>query len=197
MVRQQSIITWIVCGLIFSLGCPAFAEEPAKPWAATIYGAFVSNNSLEEIASMSAEYENSATLLVLALARHFATASDDLVMEWEGQLVQHIGDQKHQEFNALAAARWLRFPWDKGLDTSAAFGIGLSYATDVPELEEQNHDDAEKLLAYLLFEVEVAPPTWGDYSLVIRTHHRSGAFGLFNGVHGASNAVGLGVKYQF
>jgi len=28
-------------------------------------------------------------------------------------------------------------------------------------------------------------------------HHRSGALGLFSGVHGASNAVGLGVKFRF
>ena len=184
MRRRTYVIILLFCGLTFGLSNPVQADEPQKPWAATIYSAFLSGNSLQDIADLSAEYENSATLLVLSLARHFATVSDDLQLEWEGQLVQHMGDQKHQEINALATTRWLSFPWDKKLDTSAAFGIGLSYATDVPELEQQNHSEAAKLLAYLLFEVEVSPESWDDYSLVIRTYHRS-------------NAVGLGVKYQF
>jgi hypothetical protein len=28
-------------------------------------------------------------------------------------------------------------------------------------------------------------------------HHRSGAFGLFDGVHGGSNFIGYGIKYLF
>lgn len=194
---KQALSFFLIFWCVAAMSTPVLATEPEQQWAATLYGAFLTGNSLEDVASLSAEYENSATLLVLALARQFASPNEDLRLEWEGQLVQHMGDQKHQEINALATVRWLTLPWDKQFDTSAAFGIGLSYATDVPELEQQNHKNTAKLLAYLLFEVEVAPESWDNYSLVLRTHHRSGAFGLFNHVHGASNAVGLGVKYRF
>ncbi|WP_155890787.1 hypothetical protein [Desulfuromonas sp. TF] len=37
-------------------------------------------------------------------------------------------------------------------------------------------------------------PRW---RLSARIHHRSGVFGLFDGVRGGSNFMGLGVTYRF
>jgi hypothetical protein len=42
-----------------------------------------------------------------------------------------------------------------------------------------------------------ALPNTPKWNLVFRLHHRSGIFGLFDGIEGASNAFGIGLKYKF
>ena len=54
-----------------------------------------------------------------------------------------------------------------------------------------------RLLNYILGEMTVAPPQVKDWSLVVRVHHRSGVFGLFDGVEGGSNVIGAGVKFHY
>ncbi|MEO0650736.1 MAG: hypothetical protein AAFZ65_08660, partial [Planctomycetota bacterium] len=74
-----------------------------------------------------------------------------------------------------------------------------SFATEVPPLEEQSqgNDGATQLLNYLLLEATVGVPSVPNWDFVFRIHHRSGIFGLFDGVSGGSNVLALGVKYTF
>lgn len=124
-------------------------------------------------------------------------------MRWEleGQIVRHSGMQDHWETNAVVVARWMNFPWDHWLDTRFAFGEGLSYAWQVPELEPRGDEPGEgrsnRLLNYLLVELEFVVPGQPEWSAYTRIHHRSGVNGLFGGVQGGSNFVGLGVRYTF
>jgi hypothetical protein len=138
-------------------------------------------------------------LAALALAKRLASYREKIDLEVEGQAVKHFGDQYHWEFNGLAAIRWLPFPWDNTIDTSFASGAGLSYATETPEWEEERRGEGQtqKLLTYLMLELTFSLPQTPNWYLVTRIHHRSGAFGLFNGVTGASNAWGFGIKYRF
>ncbi len=46
--------------------------------------------------------------------------------------------QDHWEFNLPIVARWEAFPWDDVIDTSLAFGIGPSYASEIPKVEVAN-----------------------------------------------------------
>jgi hypothetical protein len=61
----------------------------------------------------------------------------------------------------------------------------------------EKHDRTARLLNYLMFELAVAVPQRPQWTLFARVHHRSGAFGLFDGVSGGSNVVGAGVRYSF
>jgi hypothetical protein len=45
-----------------------------------------------------------------------------------------------------------------------------------------------------MLELEFALPDARHWSVITRIHHRSGAFGLFNGVTGGSNALAFGVR---
>ncbi|MBK1729416.1 hypothetical protein CKO14_08500 [Halorhodospira halophila] len=123
-------------------------------------------------------------------------------LDWEveGQLARHTGMQRHGEVNGVLVARWTRFPWDRWLDTRAAFGEGLSWATQEPRIEprgdKDDDEDSAQLLNYLLLEIEGKPPG-RDWSGFVRIHHRSGVFGLFSGVRGGSNFVGAGVRRYF
>jgi len=119
--------------------------------------------------------------------------------EWEGQVAKHWGLQTHWEFNALVVLRWMRFPGSEHVRTSVALGDGLSYATEIPPLELASHtnEGATQLLNYMLVEVAAGVPSIPAWDLVFRIHHRSGVFGLFDGVDGGSNVIAFGLKYRF
>lgn len=117
---------------------------------------------------------------------------------------QNSGYHTHEEYNALLILRWLKFPWNRYLVTSFAFGDGLSYATKEPPIEMDQHNknhgienETSQLLNYMLFELAFALPQYQKFNVIFRIHHRSGIFGLFNGVSGGSNFVGAGMKYNF
>ncbi len=136
-----------------------------------------------------------------AIAYSYRLTEKEANLSWEveGQIVQHFGGQSHQEINALITARWHRFPWNHLVGTTAAFGWGQSHALEVPELEPRSgsEEDSTRLLNYLLVELDFAPPSRPEWGLVLRLHHRSGVFGVYNGVDGGSNFVGAGLRYSF
>ena len=191
--RGSILYALIVCIII-----PGYSSnvQADRPWAITAYGARLTDGDIVDTATFRADFEDSYFLAV-ALSRRFYTFRDLLDFELEGQVVKHFEDQDHWEFNGLMIARWLPLPWDKYLDTNLAMGAGLSCATETPEIEAKNHSDTSKFLAYLLFEAAFALPDIPQWSAVVRLHHRSGAFGTFNGVSGASNAWGVGIRYSF
>ena len=183
----------IALALIICFCRPSFAE---KNWAVSVYWARLTDGGLGKALFFDTSFENSQ-LLDVALSRKLYRLRDLIDFEVEGQVVRHFQDQDHWEFNALIVARWLPFPWDRYLDTSFAVGEGLSYATEISEIEGKRHDKTSKLLNYLMFEFEFTLPRLPDWSLLTRIHHRSGVFGLFDGVRGASNACGVGLRYRF
>jgi hypothetical protein len=161
-------------------------------WAVTLYGGRVTKDALKNVVSFSAKYSDSY-LGVVALSWQFAQLGKHIRLEVEGQVGKYFGEQDHWELNALAIARWVTFPWNAYLDTSFAAGEGISYATEVPELEAG--PGASQALNYLLFEVSFALPAHPEWALVGRIHHRSGFWGAL--APNGSNAFGLGVKYRF
>ena len=178
---------------IFSLALANDEED----WSLTIYHGAVSGDAIDEVLKFSANFKYSNSYLAIAAAKKIKKYTD-LDWEFEGQFVHHTGTlQKHMEFNGLILARWQKFPWDHILDTSFAIGEGLSLATAVPEIEKRSHDEASAFLNYLLFELTFPLQFLTRTDFVVRIHHRSGVFRLFDGVTGASNAIGFGIKRSY
>ena len=179
---------------------PCLAEiQPLvdKPlYALSIYGGRMTDNSIDDFAHRfyGIEFEESY-LLTLALARRIATYSDLASIEVEAQVVRHFDQQNHWEFNALLAARWEDFFWDRYLDTSLAAGVGPSYATAVPEIEVQRSGKSAHLLVYLMVELEFVPPSHPNIAFIARIHHRSNAFGIIAD-SGTSNSFAFGLKFR-
>jgi hypothetical protein len=94
------------------------------------------------------------------------------------------------EFTAgLMLRAWLQ-PW-----LSIGFEEGVSFTTSISNYEDTYRERSSRFLNYLAFEVEaLVSPQW---SAVGRIHHRSGAFGTYNGVKEGSNAYLLGLRYRF
>jgi len=189
-----------VLALTCAVAIAAASCSAKRERAVSIYAGPYSDNSLpEEIALAQPLAFEDATLVALALGQVVYEPSRHARWEVEANVVQWFGEQDHQEINGLILLRWMTFPWDAFLDTSFAFGNGLSFATSEPDLEEQLHPDTgtSQVLYYIAVEFDFALPRAEHWSTILRVHHRSGVFGLVNDVNGGSNALTLGLRYAF
>jgi hypothetical protein len=188
-------LRWMAALLFLS---PALARADVGDWFTTVYGARIATQPGWEdliIDAWNTEFVDSY-LLAAALSRQYAERKEGaLAFEAEGQIVRHFHDQSHWEFNALPIVlRWKRFPWSQKLNTSAAFGIGLSYATELPPVEVLLEGESHQWLIYWVMEL-TAGPVHSPWSVSLRLHHRSVAYGLM-GDEGGMNAIGLGLRYK-
>jgi len=192
---QTIRIVLAVCGMIFFSFMPSRAGEQ---WFVSFYTGVYSNTALNEIIRLNTDFEHS-NIYVLSLGKELGTIKDFIGYELEGQLAWHSGEQDNGELNCAFTLRWLPFFWDKYLDTSFAFGNGLSYATSDPELEIREGDENEtsQLLYYILVELAFSLPQQPQWDLFVRIHHRSSVFGAIDNITTGSNFVGLGLRYKF
>lgn len=174
-------------------------QTNAAEYTITFYGGKYSDDRLGDVLVSKPVNFMDSYLAVFAFTKIFPLMSQSHQWELEGQLGKHFRGQNHWEFNAVAIYRWQRFPWNKYLKTSAAIGDGLSYASQTPPLEASSPTNvgATRLLNYIMVEMTVAPPQIDNWALVVRVHHRSGVYGLFDDVEGGSNVIGAGVKFTF
>ena len=184
--------------LLLTSSMQASGESP-DPWAATVYGARISSETGWEdiiLDPIGADFVD-AYLVAGAISRPYAFYRDGaLSLEAEGQVVYNFGDQDHWEFNVVPiVVRWHKFPWNHRVESSAAFGLGLSYATELPEVEVEIEGESQQLLIYWVMELTAGPPR-SPWAVSLRLHHRSVAWGLMAD-EGGMNAVGLGVRWRF
>ena len=189
------IVFMVAIASLPSLAEPANAIKP-KDFAITAYGGQMTDNDwLDPFSSESIEFRDS-WLIALAGSKEIGRFFDHLAIEIEGQAVRHFGGQDNWEFNAPIVFRWEKFPWDKYVDTSIAYGIGPSYATEIPSEEVAREGDSERWLVYWMVEIEFGLPSIQDWSAVARLHHRSEAWGVVAD-KGGSNILAIGLKHRF
>ena len=191
---------WFGLVLALVLPYPAAAGEDSesiekKAIAVAVFGGVLTNNQWEDVFTPWDIDTRDSTLAGLAISYGIGRIDPRFGFEIEGQIVHHFGDQDNWEFNLPIIARWKAFPWDDVVDTSLAFGIGPSYASEKPKVEVANEGDSQRWLVYWMAEIEVGPPD-KDWSAIFRLHHRSEAFGLIAD-EGGSNSIVIGFKQRF
>ena len=196
--KRHVPIAFGLIGLLLPLS--ALAETDGGPGpdprnAVTVFGGVMTNDKWEDVLTPWALDFRESTLAGLAASHRVARIGDRLDIEIEGQIVRHFGDQDHWEFNMPIVGRWRAFPWDDVVDTGFAWGIGPSYATDIPRVELANNDSSARWLVHWYAELEFGPPG-GSWSTVLRLHHRSNAFGIV-AEDGGSNALTIGFRRPF
>ena len=187
--------------VLLLLSAPAAADTGSDDagWTAVLYGARMSSETGWEdilLNPFGAQYVD-VFLVAAGLSRPYAQYREGaLTLEAEAQVARYFGDQDHWEFNAVPfTVRWHRFPWSDKVATSAAFGLGLSYATELPPVEVEIEGESAQWLIYWLLEA-TAGRVGSPWSFTLRMHHRSVAYGLMAD-EGGMNGVGLGVRYRF
>jgi hypothetical protein len=167
-----------------------------RGWAATLHGGWMTLETLASTFVPPTDLYSEYGYLGIAVDKNL-TKAWKVHIDVEGQLIKHIGIDKHWEFAGAALGRWTEFPWNEYVLTHISMGAGLSYATRAPTFEGIKHENVEQTLAYLQFEAAASHPRYPNWAIVFRLHHRSGLFGVFGDAHGASNALGFGVTHRF
>ena len=164
----------------------------------TLYAGKYSDDRLGDVLLSKPVTSLDSYLIVAAWSRSYRLDSPNHQWEIEAQTGKHFRGQTHWEFNLLALYRWQYFPWQHVLKTTVAIGDGLSYASEKPALEAASTTNigVSRLLNYIVVETTFAPPAVDGWSLVVRVHHRSGVYGLFDNVEGGSNVLAAGIKFR-
>lgn len=167
-------------------------------WAMSLYGGLVTDGNIFQALALSSGFEP-AGFLDLKLSNELWVSHPERVLSFDldAGVGRHVGEQDHLEFTAALAARWHPFIWDEVVDTSIAVAQGFSYTTSIPAIEARRWRNTAQLLNHMFYEATFSLPEVPEWGLVARLHHRSGVWGLFSGVHGASNVALFGVRYRF
>jgi hypothetical protein len=197
--RTSAILRALIVLLLSFAAHDVEASDLDGKWAATLYAARISSEPGWEdvlVNPLGADYVD-AYLAVAGLSRGYGHYKGGaLQLEAEGQVAYAFGDQQYWEFNLVPVVlRWQRFPWNRTVATSAAFGLGLSYTSELPDIEVQLEGESKRLLIYWVAELTAGLPD-KPWSVSLRLHHRSVGYGLM-GDEGGMNAVGLGIRWQF
>lgn len=178
-----------------------------NPWSVMGYYGYTYDNSLYKILTLGKldrwpeEIGAAEIMYTLDSANGFANFFSPYVSVTQLALNTAVRTGKNQdtiyEVNPYVAFRWTDMPWDDYLTTSFAFGIGVSYDSGYASVEKNEEDDTKRLLAFLMLESAFSMPSYPNWQLVLRIHHRSGAFGLFRAGNTGTNNVGLGIRYLF
>ncbi len=190
---------WSVAALLYAACEVAHAARPTDGDAVfTFYTAQLARErTWQKVLSRPGRHFMDAYFVAGAVAKPYAAVLDDaLRFEAEGQLVYHFGEQSHWEINAVPfVARWREFSWSQRFDTSVAFGLGYSYATELPRMESSYKGRSGQSRVHWFAEI-AAGPLDSRWSAALRLHHRSSGYGL-TGDYGGMNAVGLGIRMRF
>lgn len=188
MHRHAALLLLLALGS----GCTA----PGPRFVSAYAGRYTDNSLPEEILLLKPLDVEDATMVALAYSQVLHEPSESYWWEAEVNTARWFRDQDHSELNGLLTWRWRELPWDEVLDTSFAFGNGLSWASSVPDLEERFHPDtgATRLLWHIAVELEARVPGSDGWFGFLRVHHRSGVFGSFSDVDGGSNVLCVGIR---
>lgn len=185
---------------------PPIPEWHPQPWAVTAWGGQMIDTAFGDTFLFNGRMRPEA-VMGIGLQKRIARAGP-ISLELEADLFSHVAKQQRggehnqdtpyadlpaQSFEegvlGIGTRLWVQ-PW-----LSFSIMEGISYNTDQSLYEKTFRKSNSQLLNYLGFELEAAVSQ--DLSLVGRIHHRSGAFGTYNGVTEGSNAYLLGLRYRW
>jgi outer membrane protein len=213
--------SWQITGFIGALydieDEPVLWAERKPVLVRVFYGASTDCilNQLITFRCASISTEEDSRIAGVHLGRTFVERINDWPLDFVGYAgVLHRNDQGLQpdswQIDAYMKPYWYGFPWSDTLGTRIGFGIGLSWASRVPYVEQRDQtakgQNTSKLLSYLdpsieinigdLFRAKRLEETW----LGVGVSHRSGAFGssqLLGNVDGGSNYIYASIESAF
>lgn len=139
-------------------------------------------------------------IVAATVGRRVARLFDRVDLEPEIGVAQRFGDQTETEVWMALYARWTEFPWNDYVRTTVGISTGLNYASGISEVEReraQNDGKGSRLLHFLAPEITFAMPDHPDTELVFRFHHRSGIYGLIDGVDGGAQYATVGLRFRW
>jgi len=178
---------------------PAAAQTERGPLSIGMYvGELDKSGYLEEF-SRPQDLQLADSYLVAANVDYRLLKFTGIPLQLEGEFDLAKRFHGADEFDIVLApfVRWTSFPWNKFLYTNLRVSaLGLSYATGVSAWERFNsgNDRGSNFQQFGAFELTFATHENARSEVFIRIHHRSGIYGLINGVYGGSNYLACGLR---
>lgn len=193
----------LLAATAFAAGAGDLKQTAEPRWSASIFAGYTDHDSdMQEALRLPFDSGLREEKLVgVALAYRAGRFLNHFTLEFEGGLGRRFPISDATEAWAAAFIRFDGFPWKHMLYTSLGASLGVNYvsalpASELPTLAEPDRPTS-KLLHYFSPEIAFALPDHRQHEMFVRLHHRSGMWGLFNGVHGASDALVLGYRLRF
>jgi hypothetical protein len=166
-----------------------FVESMYAPWA----------NDLEDIGVAGAMYSHRFGSLQTVFNLPSNHITDHVVVEGEAGGAFRFGDEKLGEVWTGLYVRYDGFFWNDTVFTTIAVNTGVSLLSETSDFERGRDSKGKntRLLHYMGPEITFADPDNKNVELLLRYHHRSGVFGLFDGVVSGSTFVSTGVRMRF
>jgi hypothetical protein len=205
---------FLLAALLVQPAGPAAADPPYwglfEPCdgdcALAIYAGSYVENSMNKVLLNAPElpftwdYEGSDRFAGIALSRKTGTILSRVDIEPEIGFGRRFGRQEGVlEAWAAVYGRYRGFPWDNFVQTTFALSTGLSWASEITDIEVERAQDDEgaKLHHYFSPEITFALPDRPDVELLFRFHHRSGVVGLINDAGGGAQYGTVGLRWRF
>jgi hypothetical protein len=167
----------------------SFTEIMYSPWV----------SDLKDIGILGASYSHRFGTVNELVGGGLGQIGDYFAIEGEVGTSVRFGDESLGEGWVGLYLRYDGLPWNDTVYTTIGVNTGLSYLTDISEFERGRDSGgrASELLHYMGPELTFADPDNKDLELVLRYHHRSGVFGLFDDVVSGSTFISAGVRVRF
>lgn len=198
--------------LAIGLAAPALAQSRGADDSVMVFGGVASetnftellispwNTEVNPIGVVGASYSHRlGTVNELTGGMGLGRIGDDLTIEAEAGVSARFGDENLGEAWAALYLRYDGLPWNDTVYTTIGANTGVSLLTDLSDFERWRDEKGRSsvLLHYLGPELTFADPDNKDVELVLRYHHRSGVFGLFDGVVSGSTFISAGIRVRF
>jgi len=133
--------------------------------------------------------------------RRVATVFEVIDIEAEIGAAKRLGNMEEGEFWGAMYVRYTDFPWNKHIFTTLGLSTGLNYATGISEFEKEmsglNPPAGTHIQHYFSPELTFALPDHKESQLVVRLHHRSGAYGVISGALSGATYITAGIRSWF
>jgi len=201
--RRLVVAWWIAAAAV----APAIAQAPAPagpdglrgPFSAGLYVGEVYRRTYLTPLYAPNQLDLSSTYIIAANFNYRLWRLPNVPMqfEMESDIAGHFGDARQYEAVVAPFIRWTAFPWNRVLYTNVrASVLGLSYSTGISAWEKQNsgHGKGSNFLQFGALEISFASHAESRWEVFLRLHHRSGIYGLINGVDGGSSYLAAGFR---
>ncbi len=168
----------------------------AGPWSVTLYGGPATYTISSEV--VQGHFGINAGVLGIAADRRLARLGWGWNLVGEGQFQVFAGKHSYPSVSLGLGLEFHDFPWERHLPTAFSVFMGPTYSVDPYQFYATNLWGSRKsLLNYVSIELAVALPDTKRWDMVLRTYHRSGAWGVYTLDADEATVVGVGVRYRF
>jgi hypothetical protein len=188
---------------------PANIKDNQGLWVFDIGEAFITSNGVDDIIAGDVDIDHGdagGNIFNITASRRLGilnwnvgnyTFHPELELPFKLEIFDENSRSPFLDYNASFLVRWVDFPWNRYLKTTFATGVGLSYSTKIPLMDQKLHpEDRDRSHLkidwpiQLLFEL----PAHHEYELMLFISHQSGGrtFDV-----GGINSVGIGYRFDF